>query len=170
MDNKLAKEMIRKGIEHNDPELIELGNKILSQFFPDNEVLEKEPITISDKKKRGRPKKSKTTTVQTEKIVNEQREPEDFTAPPRFQNHNDGSSEGKRMTKRRSVQINIKPITLDEHKEDSKIDAILVNSNYKPKYREKFSGYDLVCNTCEKSFKSDIFRSTCEKCLRGKIR
>jgi hypothetical protein len=165
MDSKLAKEMIRKGIEHNDPELIEMGNKILSQFFGDTPEKAQEKVEEVVKRGRGRPKKKTEQAVVIPETV---RDEFDFTAPPKRVINDRDEIDDKRFTKRRPLSINIKPVTLDEHKEDSKIDQLLTNSNYRPQYRNPFKGYDLTCNNCEKSFNSEIIQSTCPKCLRSK--
>lgn len=158
MDKDTAKNMIKKGIEYNDPELIEMGNLILQQFFKEEDVAEKPQV-----KKRGRPKKQK---IIIEETVSDK---EDFTAPPRKSIKTEKNDDEKRFTKKRPLNINIKPLTLDEHKSDSEIDKILINNNYKPSYRESFKGYNQLCNSCEKEFNSDIIQSTCPKCLKGKI-
>lgn len=192
MDIQTAKDLIAKGIEYGDPDLVNMGKLMLEKFFPkkesskktkskeptqlilpiveNEEELEQEPI-VEPKKKRGRPKKTIITSL--EDVVEKPKERnsiEDFTAPTRKpkKTEDEDGEDSRRFTKSRKLNIKIKPMTLDLHKEDSAIDQILVNKNYKPERREPFTGYSLQCNTCEKTFKSDIFQSTCTKCLNRK--
>lgn len=170
MNIQTAKDLIAKGIEYGDPDLVDMGNLMLEKFFNEKESSNESFQTTEPKKKRGRPKKETITTEETKNEPKVRNTIEDFTAPSRNYNNLTEGEDDRRLAKKRQIKINIKPMTLDEHREDSKIDAVLSNPNYKPKYREKFTGYNLVCNTCEKQFKSDIFGTTCQKCLKGKIR
>jgi hypothetical protein len=168
----VAKELLRKGIALNDPELIAMANSLLKEDVPKNEV---EP----PKKKRGRKKKdvieekevvaapvqldssSYVTTVRRENAAQKSR----IRFTP------DGKQEGV-YTRSEQVNIKIRPVDSGEFKDDKSNDSLKQFTKPITQMEQRDSGLVTVrcIGGCNREYKiaSIHLRNgayTCDKCI-----
>jgi len=160
---KNAKDLIKKGKELNDPELIQMGMDLLSQYQITTKVVKEKPPT----KKAGRPKKVKLEE-QTKSIQDS-----DFTMPKKRNVSNKNNTD--------QIECRSIPIILSGNKfvdngkdcnEDREISKKLM-SNFDVDRRLFLSKATSDCEKCNKEFSYDNnlpnLPKYCDKCLRRMI-